>query len=177
MASPQRITPQEMYALAVFCILEGADDLRNTAEQLKVAAVIVNRTHSSNWSKQFGASLMDQMFAADKNGDQFEIIKRFGIDRADFASIDSAAKALTEAKPALSLEWAKEGIIAFGRAAGDVTQYTAAATAVGDNTGFRGKKGVGNVFRRESPKYDSTGLLAKQPSNILVDWGKQKPLF
>lgn len=177
MTSPQRISPKEMYALAVFCILEGADDLQNTSEQLKVAAVIVNRTHSSNWSSQFGAGLMDQMFARDKNGDQFEIIKRFGIDRADFDSLDKAAKALTEAKPALSHEWAKAGIIAFGRAAADPTQYGAAATAVGENTGFRGKKGVGNVFRRESPKYDATGLAAKQPSSIFVDWGKDEPLF
>lgn len=47
---------------------------------------------------------------------------------------------------------------------------------MGENTGFRGKNGV-NTFRRESPKYDSTGLEAKQPSSIEVDWGKEKPVF
>lgn len=104
MSTPLRIPPKQMYALAVFCILEGSPDMQNVVEQLKVAAVIVNRTHSSNWSTQFGGGLMDQMFAHDKNGDQFEIIKRFGLDLGDFASLDTAAKALSAAKPALSVE-------------------------------------------------------------------------
>lgn len=176
MSTPLRIPPKQMYALAVFCILEGSPDMQNVVEQLKVAAVIVNRTHSSNWSTQFGGGLMDQMFAHDKNGDQFEIIKRFGLDLGDFASLDTAAKALSAAKPALSVEWSKTNIIAFARAAADPAQYGAAAKSVGENTGFRGKNGV-NTFRRESPKYDSTGLEAKQPSSIEVDWGKEKPVF
>jgi hypothetical protein len=177
MASPQRISPKEMYALAVFCILEGSPDMHDTAEQLKVAAVIVTRTHSANWSKQFGAGIMDQMFAHDnKYGDQFEIIKRFNLDLGDFVSLDAAAKALTEAKPALSLQWSKTHIINFARAAADPAQYGAATKSVGENTGFRGVNKV-NVFRRESPKYDSTGLEAKQPSCIIVDWGKEKPAF
>jgi hypothetical protein len=177
MASPLRISPNQMYTLAVFCILEGSPDLRNVAEQLKVAAVIVNRTHSSNWSKQFGAGIVDQMFARDaRYGDQFEIIKRFGLDSGDFVSLELAAKALTEAKPALSQQWSKELVIAFARAAADPAQYGAATKSVGENTGFRGVKGV-NVFRRESPKYDQSGLEAKQPSCIMVDWGKETPLF
>ena len=45
-----------------------------------------------------------------------------------------------------------------------------AVIAVGSAAGFI-------LTRFVSPKYDATGLLAKQPSSILVDWGKDKPLF
>lgn len=171
MTSPKLVSPQDMYALAVFCVLEGHGNLSNVPEQLKVAAVIVNRLNSANWTKEFGSGWMDQMFARG----QFEVQTRFGLDRADFESYEKAAKALSEAKPGISLPWARELIIAFARAAADPKQYGAAAEAIGDSTGFRGKKGV-NVFRKES-KYDSPGLAAKQPSSLVVSWGKDKPLF
>ena len=171
MSSPLRITPKQFYALAVFCILEGSGNLQDTGEQLKVAAVIVNRTNSPNWSGEFGKGIVDQLFARG----QFEVITRFKLDSGDFVSIDKAAKALADAK-GRSVEWGKELILAFGRAAASTEAYGKAVKAVAHSTGFRGKNGT-NVFRVESPKYDAKELQSKQPSCIMVDWGKEKALF
>ena len=171
MPSPKLVSPKDMYALAVFCILEGHGNLSNTPEQLKVAAVIVNRCNSANWTKEFGHGFLSQMFARG----QFEVQTRFKLDLHDFDSYEKAAKALSEAKPGISLQWAREHIIVFARAAADPKQWGAAAQAIGDSTGFRGRKGT-NVFRKES-KYDSPGLAGKQPSCLLVRWGNERPLF
>ena len=185
MSSPLVISAREMYALAVFCILEGADDLGSTGEQLKVAAVVVNRTNSANWANQFGKGVMDQMFAVatnkktGKQQEQFEVRSRFGLDTGDFDSLEEAVQALVDAKkPRLTAAWAKAHIVDFIRAVGDSAQYGAAAKVVGNNTGFRGKKGVGNVFRREvdNPKWgDDPKVDEKQPSSIIVNWGKDRP--
>lgn len=153
-----------MYALAVFCILEGDNTLQDTGEQLKVAAVVVNRLNSSNWTREFGRGLFDQIFARG----QFEVQTRFGLDREDFDSYDEAAQALADAKAGISVEWAREHIAVFARAAADPTQYGAAVTAIGSSTGFRGRSGR-NVFRQESP-YDDADLASKQPSAIEVAW-------
>jgi hypothetical protein len=150
MADPLRITPGEMYALAAFCILEGDNTLSNTHEQLKVAAVLVNRMNASNWTGQF------------------EVQTRYRLDREDFDSLDEASQALADAKSGLSKPWSRERIIAFIRAAGDTEQYTRAAGDVGDNTGFRGAGGR-NTFRKESP-YDDRNIGSKQPSSVVVDW-------
>jgi Domain of unknown function (DUF4157)/Cell Wall Hydrolase len=158
---PLEITEAEMCALAVFCILEGPGDLTNTDEQLKVAAVIINRINSPNWEKEYGDTITGQAFA--KN--QFEVVKTYGLELGDLDSFDKAAQTLSEAKN-INIEESRTNIIAFVRAAADPTQYGAAVKAVGGNTGFRGVENV-NVFRRESP-YDATDLASKQPSSILT---------
>ena len=163
-ANPLSLTPGEMYALAAFCILEGDNTLSDTHEQLKVAAVIVNRMNASNWTREFGRGLFNQLFARG----QFEVQTRYNLDRNDFDSLDEAAQALADAKSRLSKDWAREHIISFIRAAADTTKYAAAARDVGDNTGFRGANGR-NTFRRESP-YDDRNLSSKQPSSIVVAW-------
>lgn len=169
---PRQLTPAEMYALAAFCILEGSGDLRNTHEQLKVAAVVINRLNASNWVREFGSGLFDQLFARG----QFEVQPRYGLDRGDFDSMDLAAQALSDAKPGLSVEWARTNMISFMRDAADPTRYTAAATEVGDSTGFRGVNGV-NVYRQES-RYDDANLSSEQPSAIVVSWpGGRNPFF
>lgn len=153
-----------MYALAAFCILEGAPDLRDTHEQLKVAAVVVNRLNSSNWVRQFGAGIMAQLFAPG----QFEVQTRYGLELEDFDSYEGAVKALAAAKPSLSETWAGELMISFMRDAGKEDKYQAAAAAIGDATGFRGN-GLTNTFRQESP-WDDDKLASKQPRAITVDW-------
>jgi hypothetical protein len=164
MADPLRITPGEMYALAAFCILEGDNTLSDTHEQLKVAAVLVNRMNASNWTREFGRGVFNQLFARN----QFEVQTRYRLDREDFDSLDEASQALADAKSGLSKPWSRERIIAFIRAAGDTEQYTRAAGDVGDNTGFRGAGGR-NTFRKESP-YDDRNIGSKQPSSVVVDW-------
>lgn len=172
MANPLRITPGEMYGLAVFCILEGDNTLSDTHEQLKVAAVVVNRMNASNWTREFGRGLFDQIFARG----QFEVQTRYGLDREDFDSFDEAAQALTDSKPGLSLQWSRERIIAFMRAAENTTTYGAAARDVGDSTGFRGSGGR-NTFRRES-RYDDANIGSRQPSSIVVSWpGGRNPIY
>jgi hypothetical protein len=171
MADPLRLTPGEMYALAAFCILEGDNTLSDTHEQLKVAAVIVNRMNASNWTREFGRGVLDQLFARN----QFEVQTRYRLDREDFDSFDAASKALADSKPGLSQPWARERMIAFMRAAADTEQYGAAAGDVGDNTGFRGAGGR-NTFRKES-RYDDANLGSKQPSSLVVDWpGGRNPI-
>lgn len=161
-----------MYALAVFCILEGDNTLSNTHEQLKVAAVVVNRMNASNWTREFGTGLLNQIFARG----QFEVQTRFGLDREDFDSFEEAAQALTDSKPGLSLAWSRERIITFMRAASNTTQYGAAARDVGDSTGFRGSGGV-NTYRRES-RYDDANIGSRQPSSIEVAWpGGRNPIY
>jgi hypothetical protein len=172
MSTPLRITPGEMYALATFCILEGDNTLQSIHEQLKVAACIVNRMNASNWRREFGAGVLDQLFARG----QFEVQPRYGLDRGDFDSFDLASQALADAKAGLSQPWARERIINFIRAAADPAQYGAAARDVGDSTGFRGVRGV-NVYRQES-RYDDASIGSKQPSSIEVDWpGGRNPLY
>lgn len=164
MPTPLRVTPGEMYAMAAFCILEGSPDLQNTHEQLKVAAVIVNRMNASNWQREFGRGVLDQLFARG----QFEVQTKYGLDRADFDSFEKAAQALADAKPGLSLQWAKTNMAAFIRDAADSTKYTAAATEIGDSTGFRGN-GRTNTFRKES-RYDEANVSREQPSSIEINW-------
>jgi hypothetical protein len=185
MSSPLVISAQEMFALAVFCVLEGADSLSDTDEQLKVAAVVVNRTNSANWANQFGRGVMDQMFAvatnkkSGKKQEQFEVQSRFGLDTGDFDSFDEAIQALVDAKkPRLTKEWAKQHLIDFIHAVGDADRYGKAARSVGNSTGFRGVKGKGNVFRREVPNAkwgDDPKVDEKQPSSIIVNWGNERP--
>lgn len=163
-SSPRSVTPGEMYALAAFCILEGSPDLSDTHEQLKVAAVVINRTNASNWRREFGNGILDQLFARG----QFEVQPRYGLDEGDFASLATAAQALADAKSGLSVEWAREKMINFMRDAADTTKYTAAATDVGDATGFRGN-GQTNTFRQES-RYDDADIGSKQPSSLVVSW-------
>lgn len=161
-----------MYGLAVFCILEGDNTLSDTHEQLKVAAVVVNRMNASNWTREFGRGVFNQIFARG----QFEVQTRFGLDRDDFDSFTEAAQALTDSKPGLSLQWSREHIISFMRAAEDTTKYGAAARDVGDSTGFRGSRGR-NTYRRESP-YDDANIGSRQPSSIVVDWpGGRNPIY
>ena len=172
MPNPLRLTPGEMYGLAVFCILEGDNTLSDTHEQLKVAAVVVNRMNASNWRREFGAGLFDQIFARG----QFEVQTRFGLDREDFDSLDEASQALADSKAGLSLQWSREHIITFARAAGDPVKYGAAARDVGDSTGFRGSGGR-NTFRVES-RYDDANISSKQVSSIVVSWpAGVTPLF
>jgi Cell Wall Hydrolase len=161
-----------MYALAAFSILEGSPNLQDTHSQLKVAAVVINRTNSSNWVREFGRGVTAQLFARG----QFEVQTRYGLDTGDFGSFETAAQALADAKPGLSLEWAKTNMIAFMRDAADATKYTAAAAEIGDSTGFRGD-GRTNTFRKES-KYDDASIGSKQPSSIVVSWpGGRNPHF
>ncbi|MEX1362252.1 MAG: hypothetical protein AB1Z98_03955 [Nannocystaceae bacterium] len=172
MATPRTVTTAEMYALAAFCILEGTPDLSNTHEQLKVAAVVINRTNASNWRREFGPGILDQLFARG----QFEVQPRYGLDRGDFDSLSEASQALADAKPGLSVEWAREKMINFMRDAANPTNYEAAARDVGDATGFRGN-GQTNTFRQESP-YDDDDISSKQPSSLVVDWpGGTNPFF
>ena len=111
MANPKHLTPEEMYALAAFSILEGSPDLADTHAQLKVAAVVINRTNASNWKREFGSGVLDQLFARG----QFEVQTRYGLDREDFGSLDLAAQALADAKAGLSAQWAREKMINFMR--------------------------------------------------------------
>ncbi|MCA9707102.1 MAG: cell wall hydrolase [Myxococcales bacterium] len=169
---PLKLSPANMYMLAAFAILEGSPDLRNTHEQLKVAAVVVNRTNASNWVREFGAGVQAQLFAPG----QFEVQTRYGLDLEDFGSFETAVKAVADAKPGLSEAWARELMLAFMRDAADATKYEAAATEIGDSTGFRGN-GSTNTFRKES-RWDDANLGSKQPSSIVVDWPKgATPLF
>lgn len=171
-STPLRVPTKDMYALAAFCILEGSPDLRDTHEQLKVAAVVVNRLNSSNWVREFGAGIIAQLFAPG----QFEVQTRYGLDLEDFDSFDGAVEALAAAKPSLSKEWARELMISFMRDAADETKYQAAATAINDATGFRGN-GITNTFRQES-RWDDDNLSRKQPSSIVVDWPNgENPFF
>lgn len=170
--APLQVSTGNMYALAAFCILEGSPDLRDTHEQLKVAAVVVNRLNSSNWVREFGSGILDQLFAPG----QFEVQPRYGLELDDFHSLDGATRALAAAKHSLSEQWARELMISFMRDAADPTKYQAAASAVGDATGFRGN-GITNTFRQESP-WDDDNLSSKQPSSIVVDWpGGDNPFF
>lgn len=152
-----------MYALAAFSILEGSPDLSDTKEQLKVAAVVINRINASNWVNEFGAGITAQLFAPG----QFEVQPRYGLDLEDFDSFDAAVKAVADAKPGLSEEYAKTLMENFIRDAADETKYTEAASAIGDATGFRGD-GVTNTFREES-RWDDDDLGSEQPSSIVVE--------
>ncbi len=166
------LTPSEMYALGAFCILEGSPELSDTHEQLKVAAVVVNRLNADNWVDAFGSRVFDQLFAPG----QFEVRPRYGLDPHDFDSLDEATRALADAKDGLDTGRAEVLMIAFMRAAADPVAYSDAARAVGDNTGFRGSGGR-NTFRVESP-YDEADLGSQQPRCILVDWpGGDNPFF
>jgi Cell Wall Hydrolase len=172
MPTPLRVTPAEMYALAAFCILEGSPDLQNTHEQLKVAAVVVNRMNASNWTSEFGKGVFAQLFARG----QFEVQTRYGLDTGDFDSFEKAAQALADAKPGLSLQWAKTNMISFMRDAANPDKYGAAAKAIGDSTGFRGD-GRNNTFRKES-RYDEANVSREQPSALEVSWpGGRNPIY
>jgi hypothetical protein len=160
---PLKVQPAEMYALAVFCALEGGH--KNKTEQLQVAAVITNRMNADNWVKEFGPGVTDQLFARG----QFAVFQDYGLDRNDFGSLDQAAQTLAGAKK-IPVAEARETILNFIDAADDAQQFGRAARAVGDNTGFRASgDGVSNVYRRESP-YDPKNVGARQPSSIAVNW-------
>jgi hypothetical protein len=156
MAQPLHLDAEQMRALAVFSILEGAPDLTHVHEQLKVAAVIVNRTNSRNWVSQYGSTIVEQLFAPG----QFEVRTRYRLQVSQFKSALAAAKAGVDTRTAT------DRIRAFMAEAGVAERYTRAAREIGNATGFRGRNGV-NRFRRES-RFDDPNLAARQPSHILV---------
>lgn len=170
-STPSRELPtKELNTLAVFAILEGPGDLRNTHEQLKVAAVVINRTNSSNWKNDYGPTISDQLFATDivdgNTRHQFEVMPIFGLKRTDFVSLDSATQALSDAKDGFDYDSARDAILNFKRAAADPNQYSAAAEEIGNATGFRGGTDGMNKFRQES-SYDDDALSEKQPGALV----------
>lgn len=176
MPSPLAISQSEMLALAVFSILEGADDIDDVGEQLKVTVVIVNRVNSTNWIGEFGAGFMNQMFGVNKkNVIQFDARRIYKLGHDDFDSCEEAYGALAKAK-GISPDVAKTRIKSFILAVGDTKGYAAAVEAVGNATGFRGDKTLKrNVFKQESPKLDDPKIHEKQPSRIIAvgemsDW-------
>lgn len=163
------VTNANMHALAVISILEGAANLRDTSEQLKVAAVIINRINSSNWRREFGDTIIDQVMGTSRSGQrQFVVIDHYHVVRSDFDSLAATVARLDTAK---HITYAGEIVEAFVRAIGTPDGYSAARTAVGDKTGFRAGSN-GNVFRNES-RYDDSDLATRHPMSVVP----QTPMY